>query len=194
MTTVARIVTGQIGQHAERREQEDQMDRCCSRGASGPIDAFLGAISFSPYCFKRESASACVKPSNRDSSSRRTVSVLARAFSSSSSETWATLSPALLPGAVLDSWWSLANPFTTLLSSSSGRRTDIEPSQRSPNKPGVLPSSLSLMPGLHLADGLAAVRIGDERTGKWGHIDKQGKMVVNPQFDSAEPFAKGLQR
>ena len=45
---------------------------------------------------------------------------------------------------------------------------------------------------LHFADGLAAVRIGDENTGKWGYIDKQGKMVVNPQFDSAEPFAEGL--
>jgi hypothetical protein len=27
---------------------------------------------------------------------------------------------------------------------------------------------------LRFADGLAAVRIGDEKTGKWGYIDKQG--------------------
>jgi hypothetical protein len=32
------------------------------------------------------------------------------------------------------------------------------------------------------SDGLAAVRIGDDHTGKWGYIDKQGKMVINPQF------------
>ena len=40
------------------------------------------AISFSPYCFNRESASAWLRPSSRDSSSLRTVSVSARAFSS----------------------------------------------------------------------------------------------------------------
>ncbi len=45
---------------------------------------------------------------------------------------------------------------------------------------------------LRFADGLAAVRIGEESAGKWGYIDKQGKMVVNAQFDSAEQFAEGL--
>jgi hypothetical protein len=45
---------------------------------------------------------------------------------------------------------------------------------------------------LRFADGLAAVRIGDENTGKWGYIDKQGKMVINAQFGSAEPFSEGL--
>ncbi len=38
---------------------------------------------------------------------------------------------------------------------------------------------------LRYADGLAAVRIGNDNTGKWGYIDKQGKMVINPQFDEA---------
>ena len=45
---------------------------------------------------------------------------------------------------------------------------------------------------LRFADGLAAVRIGDENTGKWGYIDKQGKMVINAQFDDAWSFAEGL--
>ena len=45
---------------------------------------------------------------------------------------------------------------------------------------------------LRFADGLAAVRIGDENTGKWGYIDKQGKMVINPQFDWAGSFSDGL--
>jgi hypothetical protein len=29
-------------------------------------------------------------------------------------------------------------------------------------------------------------------TGKWGFIDKQGKLVINPQFDRAENFVDGL--
>ena len=45
---------------------------------------------------------------------------------------------------------------------------------------------------LRFADGLAAVRIGDENTGKWGYIDKQGEMVANRQFDVAHPFVDGL--
>src|ERR1019366_3269489 len=45
---------------------------------------------------------------------------------------------------------------------------------------------------LRFADGLAAVRIGDENAGKWGYIDKQGKMVINAQFDEAWSFAEGL--
>jgi hypothetical protein len=40
-------------------------------------------------------------------------------------------------------------------------------------------------------DGLAAVRIGDDQTGKWGYIDKQGKMVINPQFNYASRFNDG---
>jgi hypothetical protein len=34
----------------------------------------------------------------------------------------------------------------------------------------------------------AAVDVG----GKWGYIDRTGKYVVNPQFDSADPFSEGL--
>jgi len=44
-------------------------------------------------------------------------------------------------------------------------------------------------------EGLAPVRIGDDKTGKWGYIDKQGKMAVNPQFDcdwSCSAFSEGL--
>ena len=43
---------------------------------------FSRAISFIPYFLKRVSASAWIKPSGRVSSSRMTVSVSARAFSS----------------------------------------------------------------------------------------------------------------
>ena len=44
----------------------------------------------------------------------------------------------------------------------------------------------------NFSEGLAAVRIDDDKTGKWGYIDKQGKMAINPQFDSAFDFREGL--
>jgi hypothetical protein len=34
------------------------------------------------------------------------------------------------------------------------------------------------------SEGLGAVRIGDEESGKYGFIDKKGNYVVNPQFDA----------
>ena len=40
----------------------------------------------------------------------------------------------------------------------------------------------------NFSEGLAAVRIGDRQTGKWGYIDKSGKMVVTPRFDAASAF------
>ena len=42
------------------------------------------------------------------------------------------------------------------------------------------------------SDGLAVVRIGNEKAGKYGYIDKQGKMVINPQFDYTSEYAEGL--
>lgn len=42
------------------------------------------------------------------------------------------------------------------------------------------------------SEGLAAVRIGDDNTGKYGYIDKTGKMVIAPQFDWALEFSEGL--
>jgi len=43
-------------------------------------------------------------------------------------------------------------------------------------------------------EGLAAVRIGDDETGKWGFIDKSGKLVISPQFDAISHggFSEGL--
>ena len=40
--------------------------------------------------------------------------------------------------------------------------------------------------------GLAAVRIGDHRSGKYGFIDKLGQMVIQPIFSSAYSFEEGL--
>jgi hypothetical protein len=34
--------------------------------------------------------------------------------------------------------------------------------------------------------------IGNEKTGKWGFIDKQGKIVANPQFSLSSQFSEGL--
>ena len=42
------------------------------------------------------------------------------------------------------------------------------------------------------SEGLAAVRIGDSTTGKWGFIDKQGKIIITPQFDAVGKFSQGL--
>jgi hypothetical protein len=43
--------------------------------------------------------------------------------------------------------------------------------------------------------GIAIVRVGDEKTGKWGYIDRTGKYLVKPQFDEARAFGKdGLAR
>ena len=28
--------------------------------------------------------------------------------------------------------------------------------------------------------------------GRWGYIDKTGKVVINPQFEKAQPFSEGL--
>ncbi len=38
------------------------------------------------------------------------------------------------------------------------------------------------------SDGLASIRIGDEKTGKYGFIDKEGNIVINPQFDWVVSF------
>ncbi len=44
----------------------------------------------------------------------------------------------------------------------------------------------------YFSEGLAAVRIGDEITGKWGFINSDGKMIIKPQFDAAGYFSEGL--
>lgn len=35
------------------------------------------------------------------------------------------------------------------------------------------------------SQGLAAVRLGDYENGKWGIINKSGKVIVTPSFDNA---------
>ncbi|NLZ99754.1 MAG: WG repeat-containing protein, partial [Clostridiaceae bacterium] len=37
-------------------------------------------------------------------------------------------------------------------------------------------------------NGLAAVKIRDSGSGKWGYIDETGAFVIEPQFDSAQSF------
>ena len=43
-------------------------------------------------------------------------------------------------------------------------------------------------------EGLAAVKVGDEKTGKWGFIDTNGNFAIPPQFDLAGGFYEGLAR
>ena len=44
----------------------------------------------------------------------------------------------------------------------------------------------------NFSEGLAKVRVFDEKTEKWGYINKQGKLVIKPQFEIAENFSEGL--
>lgn len=49
------------------------------------------------------------------------------------------------------------------------------------------------------AEDMAAIHVGFSDTmhrldGKWGYIDKRGKIVIRPQFDYAEAFSEGLAR
>ena len=45
---------------------------------------------------------------------------------------------------------------------------------------------------LAFSEGLAAVRVGDADTGRWGYIDTQGRWVMEPQFAYASYFSEGL--
>ena len=42
------------------------------------------------------------------------------------------------------------------------------------------------------SEGLAAVRKGSYREGKWGFIDKSGKYVIEPIFEDARKFSEGM--
>jgi hypothetical protein len=58
--------------------------------------------------------------------------------------------------------------------------------------PGVLVITPQFGVATQFSEGLASVRIGDDKTGKWGYIDAQGHFVVNPQFDFGGRFRDGL--
>ena len=38
---------------------------------------------------------------------------------------------------------------------------------------------------------LAAFRNGDEGSGKYGYVDRAGKIAIDPQFDFADMFSRG---
>lgn len=42
------------------------------------------------------------------------------------------------------------------------------------------------------SEGLAAIRIGDNETGKWGFIDKTGKEVIQPKYENVSSFKNGM--
>ncbi len=49
--------------------------------------------------------------------------------------------------------------------------------------PGTFAINPQFDSALSFSEGLAAVRIGDSETGKWGYIDTTGRMMIDPQFD-----------
>lgn len=45
----------------------------------------------------------------------------------------------------------------------------------------------------YFSEGLAAVRIGDENSGKWAFIDERAKIILPPKFDDISfGFSQGL--
>jgi hypothetical protein len=56
----------------------------------------------------------------------------------------------------------------------------------------IVIKALSTMGGDPFSEGLAGVYIGESSKGKWGFIDKSGKMIIEPHIDAAGPFAEGL--
>ena len=42
------------------------------------------------------------------------------------------------------------------------------------------------------SEGLARVLVGDDKTGKWGFINKHGDYLVQSQFDRVDKFSEGL--
>lgn len=46
--------------------------------------------------------------------------------------------------------------------------------------------------GLTFAEGLCGVRIGDEENGKWGYVDRTGKLVIPCQYDRVWNFSEGF--
>ena len=41
-------------------------------------------------------------------------------------------------------------------------------------------------------EGLAYVQLGDDKTGKWGFVNTQGKEVIPLKYDNAGFFSEGL--
>jgi len=41
-------------------------------------------------------------------------------------------------------------------------------------------------------DGLALIRIGSFKTGKYGYINNEGNIAVNPQYYGAHHFSEGM--
>jgi hypothetical protein len=44
----------------------------------------------------------------------------------------------------------------------------------------------------NFSDGLAAVRVGDQASGKWGFINMKGEFIIKPIFDQAHSFSEGF--
>ncbi|MBD0309503.1 MAG: WG repeat-containing protein, partial [Microcoleus sp. T1-bin1] len=57
-------------------------------------------------------------------------------------------------------------------------------------KEGNQINKLRLDGGLDFCEGVAPVMINN----KWGYMDQNGEIVIEPQFDEAEKFSNGLVR
>jgi hypothetical protein len=70
-------------------------------------------------------------------------------------------------------------------------------------KPLIVDPGAQAWPGPRFSEGLALFRVGACAEcmypigfayvgGRWGYIDKTGKVAIRPQFEQAEPFSEGL--
>jgi len=73
-----------------------------------------------------------------------------------------------------------------------GCRPKVTRETSSTSRTGLLVVNPQFQYAGEFSEGLGRVQIGDDKTGKWGFIDKQGNMAISPQFDFAGDFADGL--
>jgi hypothetical protein len=72
-----------------------------------------------------------------------------------------------------------------------GCRPKVTRETSSTSRTGLLVVNPQFQYAGEFSEGLGRVQIGDDKTGKWGFIDTQGKFAVNPQF--GPPIWAGLQ-
>jgi hypothetical protein len=60
------------------------------------------------------------------------------------------------------------------------------------NETVILQSSLRFDEVREFSEGLAAVRVGDWDTGKWGFVNVMGEIVIPPIYNSVRSFSEGL--
>ena len=56
----------------------------------------------------------------------------------------------------------------------------------------VITGALLFAYAVYTAEGNSDARFPVKAQGKWGYIDKTGKLIIQPRFDDAKPYSEGL--